>query len=72
MDAMEFARFAVLLIAMVLWVMYLAEAWRQSAGQALLTLVVPFYVLYFAYVRSTATWITRTAMTSFTVLFLLL
>jgi hypothetical protein len=69
---MEIARFAVLLIAMVLWVMYVAEAWRQSTGQALLTLVVPFYVLYFAHVRSSGSWITRTALTGFTVLFLLL
>lgn len=72
MDAMELARFFVLLVAMVLWVMYVAEAWRQSLGQALLTLVVPFYVLYFAHIRSTGSWIARIALTSATVLFLVL
>jgi cell division protein FtsW (lipid II flippase) len=34
------------------WVMYLLEAFEQDPGQALLTLLVPFYVFYFALIKS--------------------
>lgn len=41
-----------LLVLILVWIAYLAEAWKQTAGQALLVLLLPGYVFYFAFVRS--------------------
>ena len=52
------------------WVMYLLEAFEQDPGQALLTLLVPFYLFYFAFIRSVKSTALRLSMTAFLCAFL--
>ena len=33
-------------------VLYVVEAWQQSLWHAVFCLIIPFYVFYFAYIRS--------------------
>lgn len=52
MDAMTIISLLGAAGAVLLWALYLAEGLRQSLWQGVL-LCVPFYVFYFAYIRST-------------------
>jgi hypothetical protein len=39
-------------LVLCLWAAYVVEAFRESPGQGLLTALLPFYVLYYACIRS--------------------
>ena len=55
-----------------LWVLYLVEGFKQNPGQGLLTLVVPFYVFYFAFIRSGRSPVIGVALTGLTALLVML
>jgi hypothetical protein len=40
------------LTVLLLWLVYAVEAFQESPGQGLLTLLLPAYVLYYACIRS--------------------
>lgn len=49
---MEWFGYLLLFLITIIWVMYLYEAFRQNLFQGILTLLLPFYVFYFAFIRS--------------------
>lgn len=64
---------ALLAAAIVLvWVVYLVEAFGQSPGQGLLLLLAPIYAYYFAQIRSAKGAATRGALFGATALLLAL
>lgn len=41
-----------LVLFAIVWALYAVEAFRDSPAQGVLTVVVPAYVLYYAFIRS--------------------
>ncbi len=72
MQPIDLLQYAFLAGALIIWFMYVREAFRLSAGQGFMTLLVPFYAFYFAFVRSPRSRPLRLALVTFTCLFLLL
>lgn len=52
MQAGDVIQLVVMIGAGVIWLLYVAEAFRDSVAQGLLTLLLPFYVVYYAYTRA--------------------
>ena len=50
--ALQIAYAALLFGFMLLWLLYLIEAFGQSPLQGILTLLVPLYVYYFMFIKS--------------------
>ena len=53
MLALNIIRVIGLLGLLILFGAYVGEAWQRSRDQAVLCVVVPFYVYYFAFIKST-------------------
>jgi len=59
MGALDYVRIAALVILLPVFIAFVVDAWKVSRGQFLLTLLVPFYVVYFAFVKAQRPWFIR-------------
>lgn len=59
MGAVDYIRIAAAVVLLPVLVTFLVDAWKVSRGQFLLTLFVPFYVVYFAFIKAQRPWFIR-------------
>jgi hypothetical protein len=52
MSPLDLLHLLLAVITALLWLCYVVEAFRDSTAQGLLTLLLPLYVLYYAFIRS--------------------